>query len=132
MKTIKQTIIFKASPHDVYEALIDSKKHSEFTGSKAEISREVNGKFTAYDGWIKGKNLELVQDKKIVQEWAGTNEDDTWPKGHFSKVTFEFKKTKDGTELKFTHEDFPEEWYDDLVEGWEEHYWTPMKKILEK
>ena len=25
-KTVKQTVTFKASPHDVYEALMDSKK----------------------------------------------------------------------------------------------------------
>lgn len=42
-KTIKQTIFFKAEPHDVYEALMDSKKHSKFTGDKAVISRKEGG-----------------------------------------------------------------------------------------
>lgn len=39
-KTIKQSIVFKAPPHEVYEALMDSDKHSQFTGSSAEVSRE--------------------------------------------------------------------------------------------
>ena len=129
-KTFKQTVIFKASPHDVYEALMDSKKHSEFSESKANISRDVGGKFTAYDGWIHGENLELVQDKKIVQTWRGN--DKSWPKGHNSRVTFELKKVKEGTELKFTHDDVPEDWYDDLSKGWEEQYWAKMRKMLEK
>ena len=40
-KTIEQSVTFNASPHDVYEALMDSEKHSQFTGAKALISREV-------------------------------------------------------------------------------------------
>ena len=34
-KTIEQTVEFSASPHEVYEALMDSEKHSAFTGAKA-------------------------------------------------------------------------------------------------
>lgn len=33
-KTIEQSVTFNASPHDVYEALMDSEKHSQFTGAK--------------------------------------------------------------------------------------------------
>jgi len=129
-RTIEQTVIFAASPHDVYELIMDEKKHAKFTDGKAKVSREIDGAFSAYDGWIFGKNVELVQDKKIVQTWAAN--DDEWPEGHESKVTFEFKKTKDGTELTFTHEKVPKEWYDDLCHGWIEHYWEPMKKALGK
>jgi len=61
-KTIEQSVTFNASPHDVYEALMDSEKHAQFTGSKASISREVGGPFTAYDGALSGTILELVPD----------------------------------------------------------------------
>lgn len=44
-KTIEQTVTFKAVPHDVYEALMDSEKHSEFTGARANISQEVEEEF---------------------------------------------------------------------------------------
>lgn len=128
MKVIKQSVIFKASPHDVYEALMDSKKHAKFTGAQAQISREVKGKFTAYDGWIEGENVQLVQDKKIVQKWRGKD----WPEGHFSTATFELKQVSGGTELTFTQTNIPENQYDMVSEGWVEHYWTRMKKMLEK
>ncbi len=39
-KTVEQTVTFNASPHDVYEALMDSYKHSQFTGAEAVISRD--------------------------------------------------------------------------------------------
>ena len=63
-KTIRQSVAFKASPHGVYEALMDSDKHSQFTGDKADISREVGGRFTAFDRYSEGVNIELVQDKR--------------------------------------------------------------------
>ena len=72
-KTIRQVVTFRASPHDVYEALMDSKKHSAFTGDKAVISREVGGTFEAGTGYISGTNLQLVPDRKIVQSWRGTD-----------------------------------------------------------
>ena len=122
-KTLKQKVFFKANPHDVYEALMDSKKHAQFTGAKASISREVGREFTAYDGWILGKNIELIPDKKIVQTWHGID----WPEGHYSTVTFLFKKIKAGTQLDFTHEGVPEEFYEDIKQGWFDHYWDKMK-----
>jgi len=58
-----------ASPEEVYRAFVSSKEHTEFTGSEAKCSAKVGGRFTAWDKYISGKNLELVQGKKIVQEW---------------------------------------------------------------
>ncbi len=127
-KAIKQTVTIKASPHDVYEALMDAKKHAKFTGGKAVISRAVGGKFNVFDGYAEGTNLELVQDKKIVQSWRA----DDWPKGHYSKATFELKASGNGTTLIFTQTDVPEEFMGDIAHGWEDYYWKPMKEMLEK
>ncbi len=71
MKTIQQAVILKVSPHEVYEALMDSRKHSKFTGEEASISREVGGKFSAYGDYITGVNLELVPDKKSSSHGVG-------------------------------------------------------------
>ena len=126
MKTIKQKIIFKATPEDVYEALMDSKKHSKFTGNKVVISRRVGGKFTCYDGSLSGETIELVANKRIVQRWRS----DDWPEGHYSTATFEMKKIKEGTELRFTQEDVPDDKYDGINQGWIDFYWEPMKKMF--
>ena len=79
-KIIRQTVTFKATQRDVYGLIMDSRKHSKFTGAKASISLKVGGKFTAYDGYIDGINVELVKDKKIVQKWRGSD----WPENHYS------------------------------------------------
>ena len=127
-KTIRQSVTFKASPHAVYEALMDSRKHSKFTGAQAKISRKVEGRFTAYDGYIEGVHLNLVPDKKIVQSWRGSD----WPEGHYSRTTFSLKKVKDGTRLTFTQSGVPVQHYRDISQGWRDYYWKPMKEMLEK
>ncbi|MGD1118051.1 MAG: SRPBCC family protein [Dehalococcoidales bacterium] len=127
-RTIKQSVTIKASPHDVYEALMDAKKHAKFTGGKATVSREVGGKFSVFDAYAKGVNVELVPDKKIVQSWRAED----WPEGIYSQVTFSFKAAEGGTKLTFTQTGVPEEFADDIAQGWKDYYWGPMKEMLEK
>ena len=124
-KRIEQTVIFKANPHDIYEALMDSEKHSRFTGDEAIISREIGGRFTAFGGYSEGENLELVQDQKIVQSWRASD----WPEGHYSEVTFSFEESQDSTVLTFTQTGVPEEQYEDIAQGWYDFYWEPMKDM---
>jgi activator of HSP90 ATPase len=127
-KLIQQTVIFQASPHEVYELLMDSAKHAAFSGDAASLSRDVGGEFMAYGGYISGENLELVPDHKIVQSWRAVD----WPEGFFSIVTFVFTPVEGGTRLDFTHIGVPEGTEDEFTEGWIDNYWTPMKAMLEK
>jgi uncharacterized protein YndB with AHSA1/START domain len=83
-KNIQQSVIIKAAPREVYEALMDSRKHSKFTGAKASISRKVGGRCSVYGNYIRGINLDLIPNKRIVQAWRGSD----WPKGHYSIATF--------------------------------------------
>ena len=76
---------------------MDSKTHSKFAESKAVISCEIEGKFTVFEGALNGKNLELEQDKKIVQSWR--SDEDTWPKVHFSTISLLLEPIEEGTEV---------------------------------
>ena len=125
-RNIRQSVLFKASPHEIYECLMDSKRHAEFTGSSVKLSRKVGGKFSIYDGDIEGVNLELIPDQKIVQSWRYSN----WLQGHYSRVTFSFKETARGTRLTFTQTGVPEEFADDISQGWRDYYWQPIKDML--
>lgn len=127
-RTIRQSATFQASPHDVYELLMDSRKHARFTGGKCSISRKVGGHYSVYDGYIVGKNIELVPDKKIVQSWKP--EEDCWPDDYYSMVTFELKPVKGGTRLSFKQTGVPVDCGDRFDIGWREHYWAKMKALL--
>ena len=126
--TIRQSVMFKATPHQVYEALMDAKQHTEFTGDAAKITRKVGGTFSAYGGYITGKHIELVQDEKIVQEWIASD----FPQGHTSTVTFILKPTKSGSKLIFTHAHVPPAQYESLKQGWIDYYWEPMKEFFKE
>lgn len=128
-KDIKQEVVFKkVSPHDIYEMLMDSKKHAKFTEAGAKIGRKVGDKISAYDGWIEGENIELIPDKKIVQKWRG----DDWPSGHYSIATFYLVKDDSDTKLTFTQTGVPSEQYDAINDGWRTEYWDKMKESLER
>jgi len=128
-KTIEQTVTFKATPREVYEALMDSRKHSQFTAAQANISRNVGGEFTAYDGGIRGKNQELVPHTKIVQSWLCRA--DGWPQDHFSELTITLRAVKGGTRLRLIQTDVPDAAYDICTHGWREAYWEKMKAAFE-
>ncbi len=127
-KIIRQVVTFKASPHEVYEALMDSKKHTAFTGDKASISRQVGGSIQAGDGYVSGTNLELIPDQKIVQAWRGSD----FPEGVMSKATFSLKDVDGGTRLTFSHSGVPDELFDSIKNGWVEFYWQPLAAWLAK
>jgi uncharacterized protein YndB with AHSA1/START domain len=127
-KTIRQTVTINASPHAVYEALMDSRQHAAFSGRPARISRWPGGRFTAYGPYLSGVTRELVPDKKIVQFWRSKN----WPAFHYSTVTFALKKVKGGTRLAFTQVGVPDNDYKAKTRGWIKSYWEPMKAMLEK
>ena len=126
-KMIRQSVTFHATAKEVYEALMDSRKHSKFSGQQAVISRKVGGGFTAYGDYISGKNLELVANKRIVQEWRGSD----WAEGVHSTVTIGLKAVKAGTLLTFTQSGVPDDQYASIKRGWIEFYWNPMKAMLE-
>jgi activator of HSP90 ATPase len=127
-KNLKQIVTFKAAPAEVYQLIMDAKKHSTFSGAKAVTSRKTNGKFETYDGYCHGYNIELEEGKKIVQGWHFA--EDGWPDTHFSICTFLFGKKGAGTQLTFTQTGIPAHKVDALKSGWKEYYWEPMKEYL--
>lgn len=127
--TIKQTATIPATPKEVYNALMNSKLHSAFTGAKAVIGKKKGDNYYAYDGYITGKNLELVPGEKIVQTWVAM--EDKWPEGHESKITFNLKAKGKSTVINFLHEDVPAPIAKNFVSGWKDFYWEPLKNYFQ-
>lgn len=88
-EAIHQEILFDANPSTIYDALTDSTKFGEVTsGSPTEINKESGGSFSLFGGMIAGRNLELVQNKRIVQAWRAAN----WEEGVYSVVKIELNE----------------------------------------
>ncbi len=123
---LHQEIEIKAAPQRIYDALLDSKQFSTFTGMPAEISRDSGGTLSMFKGLIVGRNVELVPGQRIVQAWRPAN----WEPGVYSLVKFELKAQTPATLIVLDHTGFPEGNFRHLNAGWYSHYWEPLKKFL--
>lgn len=115
---------FPVNPEILFTAWMDSDEHGAFIDSNAEIDPEVNGKFTIWDGYIHGTNLELIPYSRIVQSWRTTDFPDGAPDSVL-ELTFEPKGT--GTHLTLRHSKIPDGQADEYLKGWKEFYFKPMK-----
>lgn len=127
MPEIKQTVTFNARPGVVFEALMSSKKFSQFTGAPAKIGAAAGRPFTAFGGYVIGINLDVTKNKSIVQAWRVKN----WPKGVWSVASFQLAAAKGGkTKLSFSHTGVPASSVKGITAGWKGSYWTPLKAML--
>ncbi len=136
---IHQETVFKASRKRVYEALTDAKKFEKVIqlsvavqsgmakgNIPAEIAAEPGGAFKLFNGFIVGRNLELVANERIVQAWRVAY----WPEGAWSLVKFVLVEQGSETKVVFDHTGFPKGDADHLLEGWNGNYWQPLAKFL--
>lgn len=126
MKTISQEVILSASPKEVYDAFMDEKKHAELTGAEAKIDKNVGGKFEVWDGYATGKNIELIDSKKIVQSWRASD----WPEGIISEITIELVPENGKTKLIFNQKNIPDDFADEVEQGWKDFYWQPLQEYF--
>jgi activator of HSP90 ATPase len=124
--SLHQEVDLKANPQRIYEILLDSKLFAAFTGMPAEIDPKAGGAFSLFEAMIVGRNIELDPAQRIVQAWRPAN----WPAGLYSLVRFELKSTASGSTVLLDHSSFPQGGFDHLSQGWNEHYWEPLKKFL--
>ncbi len=117
---------FAVSPHCVYEALLDEKQFTAFSGMPAKINRGEGGAASLFGGQILARNVELVPDKRIVQAWRPAD----WTPGIWSMLKFELTANGAGTHVVLDQAGFPAGQYVSLDKGWHEHYLAPMKKYL--
>ncbi len=125
MEIILKTIL-NAPAKDIYTAWLSSEGHTKMTGGEATASNKVRGAFTAWEGYINGKNLVLEENKRIVQSWRTSqfleNEAD-------SQIEVLLKEGDGATELTLIHSNVPESG-EHYRKGWDEHYFQPMKKYF--
>ncbi len=121
---IKLDITLPASPQEIYDAWMSSEGHTAMTGSAAEVDPKVGGLFTAWEGYISGKNLELEPYRRFVQSWRTTE----FPKDAAdSKIEVLLEAVKKGTKLTLIHTEMPEGSAEEYRKGWEDYYFKPMK-----
>src|SRR5579859_121560 len=117
------TTVIPATARDIYDAWLDSVAHSKMTGGQATASAEPGAEFVAWDGYITGRNLELIPGERIVQAWRTTR----FPEDHEdSIVTLTFEERDGGTLMTLSHSNVPEGHLGYEQGGWQKSYFEPM------
>ena len=128
-KTIQQTVTFNASPDELFDIYLDSKKHSAAVNDKAAISRAAGRKFSVFDGYITGTNLLIVPKRLIVQSWRGSDWKGREPD---SVLILAFSKAKGGGQIALVHANVPDTHAASINKGWRQYYWTPWKDYVRR
>jgi activator of HSP90 ATPase len=126
-RNLRQTVTLRASPHDVYETLVDPKRHAAFSGAKASLTRKPGSPFSHYDGALTGFVVELVPDRRIVLAWRAGS----WSEGEYSIARFLLTKVRGGTRVVFEQFGIPPSDFEGIRSGWREHYWRPLQAHFE-
>lgn len=125
MKPIRQTYSVKAPVAKVWAALTQTKHIAGWGGGPAKMSAKEGEAFSLWGGDIHGKNIEIVPQKKLVQEWYGGK----WPKP--SIATFVVTKIKNGTRIDFHHTGVPAKDFKSISDGWRDYYLGPLQEYCE-
>jgi activator of HSP90 ATPase len=116
--------LMPATPEKVFKAWLSTQGHTAMTGSPAKVTPRVGGSFSAWDGYITGKTVELKPYSRIVQSWRTSEFAATDPD---SQIVITLAAAKGGTKLTLTHTNIPEGQADSYESGWDESYFVPMK-----
>jgi len=116
MKTFKKTFKINAEPSDIYSALTNPYTIELWSGYPAEMSTEPGSMFSLWEGDITGKNLEFVQDKKVVQEWFFGDQNEK------SVVTISIAPEGENSLVTVEQTNIPDDDFADIAEGWREYY----------
>lgn len=126
MKEFKKYFKIQASVQDVYNALVNPNMIELWTGDDVVMDDQVGTEFSLYEGNISGKNLEIVPEKKIVQQWYFGDQTEE------SIVTIILHKDKNNTSVEVRQTNIPDDAYENISEGWSYAYFEPIMELLEE
>jgi activator of HSP90 ATPase len=128
-RIVKQTAVLPASAEKLYAMYLSPKMHGAITGGKVVIASRAGSRFSAFGGALRGRMLQTVPGRLIVQSWRSTafrksDADSTLiirftPKGRRGRVDL-------------VHVNVPDHDYAGVNRGWKNYYWKPWRKFLAK
>jgi len=116
MKTFKKTFRINAEPSDVYAALTNSYTIELWSGYPALMSVVPGSEFSLWEGDITGKNLEFIENNKIVQEWFFGDQTEE------SIVTITITPERESSLVIVEQTNIPDDEFSNIAEGWREYY----------
>lgn len=125
MKTIKLRYEIKAPIAKVWQALVDPELIASWGGGPAKMSPDEETEFSLWGGDIWGKNLRVVPEHELIQEWYAGE----WDEPSTLQVLLDSSET--GTSVQLLHQNIPDNEAAEIERGWTEDYFGPLKELVE-
>ena len=116
----------EGEPADIFMALTNQRSIELWSSLPADMSAEEGYEFSIFDGDIVGKNLKVIENQLIEQEWY-FGDDNAQP----SIVTIKLHPSKTGTSIEVRHTNIPADAFDNINEGWHDFYIGAIKHFFE-
>ena len=123
MRNFKKTYHINAEPSDIYAALTNPYTIELWSGYPAVMGSKPGEEFVMWDGDICGKVLELLPDKKVVQQWYFGEQDEK------SVVTITIIPQGENSNVTVEHTNIPTADFDNISEGWNEYYMGAIRRF---
>ncbi len=115
-----------AEPEEIFLALTNPFTIELWSDSPAVMDANEGTEFELWDGDISGKNLKVVLNKELVQEWYFGDLPEP------SIVTIKLHPHKNGTNVEIKHTNIPDDAFENIDEGWRESYIGAIKRFFEE
>ncbi|MEM7608645.1 MAG: SRPBCC domain-containing protein, partial [Myxococcota bacterium] len=127
MEELRVSTVVHASPNRIYQAWMDERLHSAFTGQRATVDQWVGGRLTAAGDYIDATHVALETGRRIVLTWRTAD----FPlDAADSKVEISFEPVAGGTRVVVHHTDIPDGQSEKYKKTWRTVYLEPMKKFF--
>lgn len=123
------SVVIRTSPNRVYEAWLDERQHTAFTGARASVAPWVGGRHTCLDGFAAGTLVRFDTGRSILMTWRASDFPAQAPD---STVEVLFEPIAGGVKLTVVHSGIPAGLGGKYKELWRDHYLDPLKKVLTK
>jgi activator of HSP90 ATPase len=128
-RIVKQSVVLPASARELYAMYLSPRAHGAITGHKVVIGARPGAKFSAFNGALKGRMLQTIPGRLIVQAWRST----AFRKGD-ADSTLILRFTPKGRQgrIDLVHVNVPDHDYRGVNNGWKQYYWKPWRKYLRR
>jgi uncharacterized protein YndB with AHSA1/START domain len=125
MKNLRKTIHIKVPRETVFNAITNPLTIELWTGYEARMEAIPGSEFSMFDGDISGRIRTFESPSLLEQVWDfGEQEEE-------SLVRIELFEEPGKTRLELIHTNIPDEFYENIEEGWRNFYLGALKSYLE-
>jgi len=129
MSTVKKKVLIAAPVEKIWTALTRPKAIEAWMGGPVKVSLRVGGRYAFFGGETTGHFTRIEKPNSLEYTWRQADWPPAWADSH---VRWELNPTRTGTQVRLTHDGFPNKVErDGHDEGWDVYWLEPMKKWLE-